>query len=226
MKKIVVAIDGHSSTGKSTVAKALARQLGYTYVDSGAMYRCVTLYGLQQGYVQGGQVDTQALIASLSRLQIDFVWEEGQQHSLLNGVDVEQQIRGLEVSQNVSPVATIGPVRAHLVALQQAMGQQKGIVMDGRDIGTVVFPEAELKVFMTASAQVRAQRRYDELLAKGEEVAYDDILTNVLERDHIDQNRKESPLRPAHDALMLDNSELSREQQLDWFMQRIAERAV
>lgn len=220
MNKITIAIDGHSSTGKSTAAKALAKHLGYTYIDSGAMYRCVTLFAMQNNWAGNKTVDAESLVQQLRSCNIEFRRVEELQHAFLNGKDVESKIRSLEVSQNVSPVATIKEVREYLVQQQQQMGTNKGIVMDGRDIGTVVFPEAELKVFMTASAQVRAQRRYDEMLSKGEKNSFESVLENVKERDTIDENRAESPLRKADDALTLDNSNISKAEQLTWLQQQ------
>ncbi|MGE5447883.1 MAG: (d)CMP kinase, partial [Bacteroidales bacterium] len=217
-RRIVVAIDGHSSCGKSTIAKALAARFGYAFIDSGAMYRAVTLYALRHRLIEDGVVKTQELIDALPDIKIEFRYNPLLQKSdtYLNGENVEDEIRQLPVSQNVSPVATIAEVRAAMVHLQQEMGKSKGIVMDGRDIGTVVFPDAELKLFVTASPEIRAQRRYDELKAKGEIVSYEEILQNVMERDHIDSTRETSPLRKAEDALVLDNSHLTREEQLAW----------
>lgn len=224
-RKIVVAIDGHSSCGKSTIAKAVATRFGYAFIDSGAMYRAVTLYALRHGLASGGHVKKQELINALSQIIIEFRYNPMLQKSetYLNGENVEDEIRQLPVSQNVSPVATIAEVRAAMVHLQQEMGKNKGIVMDGRDIGTVVFPEAELKLFVTATAEIRAQRRFDELIAKGENVSYAEILQNVKERDHIDSTRAASPLRKADDALVLDNSKMTREQQLEWVIEKVEE---
>ena len=217
MKKIVIAIDGTSSTGKSSIAKRLAATLGYTYIDTGAMYRAITLLALRHGAVANGQVDEPALISLLDTARLSFVFNEATGHSdiCLNGENVETAIRGMEVSSSVSPVATIPAVRQHLVALQQAMGQEKGIVMDGRDIGTTVFPDAELKVFMTASAEVRAQSRFKELQDKGIPATYEEILKNVQERDYTDSHRSVSPLRPAADARLLDNSHMDMEEEMD-----------
>ena len=217
MKKIVIAIDGTSSTGKSSIAKRLAATLGYTYIDTGAMYRAITLLALRHGAVANGQVDEPALISLLDTARLSFVFNEATGHSdiCLNGENVETAIRGMEVSSSVSPVATIPAVRQHLVALQQAMGQEKGIVMDGRDIGTTVFPDAELKVFMTASAEVRAQRRFKELQDKGIPATYEEILKNVQERDYTASHRSVSPLRPAADARLLDNSHMDMEEEMD-----------
>ena len=225
MKKIIVAIDGHSSCGKSTMAKALARSVGYIYVDTGAMYRTVTLFALRKGLFNAdGTVQSDKLQALMPNVEVGFKLDETTHLPLamLNGECVEKEIRGLEVSSHVSVVAALPFVRQAMTVQQQRMGQERGIVMDGRDIGTVVFPDAELKIFVTASAQVRAQRRYDELTAKGQKVSYDDILKNVQERDYIDSHREVAPLRKAEDALLLDNSGLSIEQQTDWLMQQFA----
>ena len=221
--KIVVAIDGHSSCGKSTIAKAVAVRFGYIFIDSGAMYRAVTLFALRHQLISEGTVKEQELIDLLPEIQIDFRYNPEKQKSdtYLNGENVEEEIRQLTVSQNVSPVATIAEVRAAMVRLQQEMGKDKGIVMDGRDIGTVVFPDAELKLFVTASAEIRAQRRFDELTAKGEPVSYAEILQNVQERDRIDSTREASPLRKADDALVLDNSHMTREEQLVWVIEQV-----
>ena len=225
-RKIVVAIDGHSSCGKSTIARAIASRFGYAFIDSGAMYRAITLYALRNHLVVAGQVNKQELINALPQIKIEFRYNSFVQKSdtYLNGENVEEEIRHLPVSQNVSPVATIAKVRAAMVRLQKAMGQNKGIVMDGRDIGTIVFPDAELKLFVTATAEIRAQRRFDELTAKGEAVSYAEILQNVQERDHIDSTREASPLRIAHDALVLDNSTMTREEQLEWVIGKVEER--
>jgi len=223
MKKITIAIDGHSSCGKSTMAKDLAREIGYVYVDTGAMYRSVTLYALRKGLFEAdGSVKTEALEREMPNIRISFQFnpETGRPDTYLNGEYVEKEIRSLEVSSHVSPIAAIGFVRRALVAQQQQMGKDKGVVMDGRDIGTVVFPDAELKVFVTASAQVRAQRRYDELKAKGMPADFDDILKNVEERDYIDSHREESPLRQADDAILLDNSEMTIPEQKAWLLEQ------
>lgn len=218
-KKIIIAIDGYSSSGKSSMARSLASRIGYRYIDSGAMYRAVTLWAMRNGMVESGVVDVDALVASLDRIAIDFMpMPDGRQHTLLNREDVEEEIRRLEVSNNVSQVSVIPAVRHRLVALQQSMGYSKGIVMDGRDIGTTVFPDAELKVFVTASPETRARRRYDELKAKGVDSTYEDVLANVVSRDHIDETREESPLRKADDAVVLDNSEMSVECQDKWLL--------
>ena len=222
MKKIVIAIDGHSSSGKSTMAKELAQEIGYVYIDTGAMYRAVTLYALRQGYIQGNSINEKALEADMPRLSITFQSNPGtgKSDTFLNGEDVEKEIRGMEVANKVSLVASMGFVRKAMVAQQQAMGKEKGIVMDGRDIGTVVFPHAELKLFITASPEVRAQRRVDELLAKGEKVSYEEVLENVKKRDFIDSTREESPLRKADDAIVLDNSNMSRAEQKAWLREK------
>ena len=223
MKKITIAIDGHSSCGKSTMAKDLAREIGYVYVDTGAMYRSVTLYALRKGLFESdGSVKTEALEKEMPNIRISFQFnpETGRPDTYLNGEYVEKEIRSLEVSSHVSPIAAIGFVRRALVAQQQQMGKDKGVVMDGRDIGTVVFPDAELKVFVTASAKVRAQRRYDELKAKGMPADFDDILKNVEERDYIDSHREESPLRQADDAILLDNSEMTIPEQKAWLLEQ------
>jgi len=223
MKKITIAIDGHSSCGKSTMAKDLARQLGYVYVDTGAMYRCVTLYAMRHNMIDSRGVDEEALAKAMPGIEISFKFnqESGRPDAYLCGELVERDIRSLEVSQNVSKVAAIGFVRSALVAQQQKMGEEKGIVMDGRDIGTTVFPNAELKIFVTASAEVRAQRRYDELKAKGMPADYEEILKNVEERDYIDSHREVSPLRKADDAIVLDNSTMTIGEQNLWLINRV-----
>ena len=228
MKKITIAIDGHSSCGKSTMAKDLAREVGYVYVDTGAMYRCVTLYALRNGlFAADGKIDEETLHQKMSDIHISFQFnaEKGRPDTYLNGELVEDKIRSMEVSNHVSPIATLGFVREAMVAQQQEMGQGGGVVMDGRDIGTVVFPHAELKIFVTASAEVRAQRRYDELKAKGMEADYEDILKNVQERDYIDSHRAVSPLKQAPDAILLDNSQMTIAEQKEWLMQRFQEAA-
>ena len=226
MRKITIAIDGHSSCGKSTMAKDLARKIGYVYVDTGAMYRTVTYYALQHGlYNEEGELQTEALEAHLPEIIISFQFnpETGRPDTYLNGECVEGFIRGMEVSNKVSEVAALPFVREALVAQQQRMGAEKGVVMDGRDIGTVVFPDAELKVFVTASAEVRAQRRYKELLEKGTPADFDEILRNVQERDYLDSHREVSPLRQAEDAILLDNSEMTIPEQNEWLMARYEE---
>lgn len=223
MRKITIAIDGFSSSGKSTMAKTLARAIGYRYVDTGAMYRAVTLYAMRHGLVApDGTVDAEQLSRLLPQIHIDFALDPatGEQHTRLNGQDVEGEIRSLAVSQHVSPVAAIPGVRHALVAMQQQMGRDKGIVMDGRDIGTVVFPDAELKVFLNASPETRAARRVKELAEKGQPASYPDVLANVLERDRIDSTRAESPLRRADDAVDLDNSAMTIDQQNQWLLSR------
>ena len=224
MKKITIAIDGHSSCGKSTMAKALAQKVGYVYVDTGAMYRSVTLYALRHDlFREDGSIKTEELETALKDIVIEQKLVDGKTTTFLNGENVERDIRTLEVSNHVSPVAALPFVRTALVAQQQRMGENGGIVMDGRDIGTVVFPHAELKIFVTASAEVRAQRRYDELKEKGMAADYDDILKNVQERDYIDSHRDVSPLRQADDALLLDNSHMTIPEQDEWLMQRFRE---
>lgn len=220
MKKITVAIDGLSSCGKSTMAKDLARRIGYVYVDTGAMYRAVTLYAIRHQLFEGTEINTEELEKLMDDIHISFKFnpETKKPDTYLNGELVEKEIRGMEVSNLVSPIATIPFVRTAMVRQQQQMGEEKGIVMDGRDIGTVVFPDAELKIFVTASAEVRAQRRYDELKAKGMEGDYEEILKNVQERDYIDSHREVAPLRPADDALLLDNSNLTIAEQNEWVM--------
>ncbi|HSO89332.1 MAG TPA: (d)CMP kinase [Draconibacterium sp.] len=224
-KKIIIAIDGHSSCGKSTMAKSIAQELGYIYIDSGAMYRVVTLYALRNGLINNGVTDTEKLISKLKNIKITFKWDEilGKNTTFLNGENVEEEIRRLEVSENVSPISTIAEVRHEMVKQQRENGKKKGIVMDGRDIGTVVFPDAELKIFMTASPEIRAQRRYLELKEKGQEVDFNSILQNVEGRDEIDSNREVSPLKRADDALILDNSYLTREEQLKWTLDKVKE---
>ncbi len=223
MKKITIAIDGFSSCGKSTMAKDLAKSIGYIYVDTGAMYRAVTLYALRhQLFNEDGSVDAEELERQMDNIGISFKFnpETGRPDTYLNGELVEHEIRNMEVSSRVSLIAAIPCVRAAMVAQQQAMGKDKGLVMDGRDIGTTVFPDAELKIFVTASAEVRAQRRYDELKAKGMEADYDDILKNVQERDYIDMHREVSPLKKAADAIELDNSHMTIAEQSVWLMQQ------
>lgn len=224
-RKIIIAIDGHSSCGKSTLSKQLALKLRYNYVDSGSMYRAVTLYAMRNNLIHDGVVDQVGLINQLDRISISFIYNPADQKSdtCLNGENIESEIRGLDVSNNVSPVAVIEEVRQAMVKIQKELGKEKGIVMDGRDIGTVVYPDAELKIFMTASPQIRAQRRYDELTVKGMDVSFDEILKNVEERDFIDQNREVSPLKIAPDAIVLDNGNMSREEQLDWVLTKVNE---
>ena len=215
MKKITIAIDGYSSTGKSTIAKQLAKALGYIYVDTGAMYRAVTLYAMRNGFVTEDKSDIDGLVNSLPDINLNFVYSDsvGFAEMYLNEENVEREIRTMEVSKLVSKVATIEEVRKKLVLIQKAMGLEKGIVMDGRDIGTVVFPNAELKIFMTASPEKRATRRYKELLDKGENVNYEEVLKNVEHRDYIDAHREISPLKKAEDAINFDNSDMGLEEQ-------------
>ena len=223
MKKITIAIDGHSSCGKSTMAKQLAKQLGYIYVDTGAMYRAVTLYAMRNGLItEDNNIDSDGLRNRMSQIAISFKFNEttGRPDTYLNGERVEDEIRGIEVSNHVSPVAAIPFVRRAMVDMQREMGKEKGIVMDGRDIGTTVFPGAELKVFVTASAEVRAKRRYDELSQKGMPADYEEILKNVQERDYIDSHREVSPLRPAEDAVILDNSDMTIPEQQEWLLSK------
>lgn len=224
-KKIIIAIDGHSSCGKSTMAKSLAKKLGYIYIDSGAMYRVVTLVALRKGWISNKVPDAKTIIDGLSDIKITFKWDEvlEKNTTFLNGENVENEIRQLEVSENVSPISTIAEVRHEMVRQQRKNGKYKGIVMDGRDIGTVVFRDAELKIFMTASSEIRAQRRYKELIEKGDEVNFEEILANVEGRDKIDSTRATSPLKQADDALILDNSTLSREEQLTWTINKVKE---
>lgn len=223
-KKINIALDGYSSCGKSTIAKRLARSLGYTYVDTGAMYRGVTLYALREGLFSGEEPMVEEIIRRLPRIEMRFAIYPDGQHLLLNGEDVEREIRGMEVSEHVSPIATIPEVRAALTRQQQDMAKEKGVVMDGRDVGTTILPDAELKIFVTARPEVRARRRFDELTAKGESVTYDSVLANVRERDRIDSGRAVSPLRQAEDALVLDNSDMTLDQQQVWVEERVRER--
>lgn len=224
MKKITIAIDGHSSCGKSTMAKDLAREIGYIYIDSGAMYRAVTYYCLQHDLFTADGVKMEELQAAMPDIKITFrLGDEGRPETCLNGVCIEKEIRGMAVSSRVSLIATVGFVREAMVSLQQSMGKEKGIVMDGRDIGTTVFPDAELKIFVTASAEVRAQRRYDELRGKGEEASFESILENVKERDRIDSGRAISPLRKADDAILLDNSAMTIPEQKAWLLERFSE---
>lgn len=223
MKKITIAIDGHSSCGKSTMAKDLAKKIGYVYVDTGAMYRAVTLFALRNNlFEEDGAVKVDELEKRMDEIKISFKFNTETQRpdTYLNGERVEKEIRGMEVSNHVSPIAAIGFVREAMVAQQQRMGKKGGIVMDGRDIGTVVFPNAELKVFVTATAEVRAQRRYDELKGKGQEADYEEILKNVQERDYIDSHREVSPLRQAEDALLLDNSNMTIPEQNEWLLKQ------
>ena len=223
--KIIIAVDGFSSCGKSTFAKAIAARLGYIFIDTGAMYRAVTLFALEQGAIRSGIVHEDEVAALLDRIAITFRFnpERGASDIYVNGDLAEGKIRTIEVSNCVSRVSAIPEVRAKLVAMQQEMGRRKGEVMDGRDIGTVVFPDAEMKLFMTADPKVRARRRYDELRAKGDEVTLEEIERNVVERDKADMSRRVSPLRQAEDAIVLDNSRMTVDEQMEWFMARLAE---
>lgn len=224
MTKITIAIDGFSSTGKSTVAKQVANQLGYVYVDSGAMYRAVTLYAMNKDLIHANDFNIEALVYQLDKINIRFKFNEdlGFAEVYLNGENVEKLIRTLEVSGFVSKVAAVPEVRKKLVSIQQQLGKDKGVVMDGRDIGTVVFPDAELKLFMTASAETRAERRYNELIERGDTITYENVLKNVQERDFLDSTRKDSPLVKANDAIEIDNSELSLQEQFEKIMQLVA----
>ena len=217
MKKITIAIDGFSSCGKSTMAKDLAREVGYIYIDSGAMYRAVTLYSIENGIFDGDIIDTEKLKKEIGNIHISFrLNKEGRPETYLNDVNVEDKIRSMSVSSKVSPISALDFVRKEMVAQQQSMGAKKGIVMDGRDIGTTVFPNAELKIFVTATPEIRARRRYNKLKAKGQEASFDEILENVKQRDYIDQHRDVNPLRKADDALLLDNTNLTIAQQKEW----------
>ena len=224
MQKITIAIDGYSSTGKSTLAKALAQKLNYSYVDTGAMYRAVTLYALRNGIMnKKHELDTKKLIDSLNKIELNFVYDKIHKTSavLLNGEDVEKYIRTMEVSENVSKVSAVKQVREKMILIQRELGKKKAVVMDGRDIGTNVFPKAELKLFMTADEDVRTQRRHDELSSKGQVFTLEEVKKNLLERDHADTTRKENPLTKAEDAVVLDNTDLSKEQQLEFVMKLI-----
>lgn len=228
MKKITIAIDGHSSCGKSTMAKDLARRIGYVYIDTGAMYRAVTLFAMRHNLIANGQVDAAKLQEEMGNIHISLRLNPETQRpdTYLNGECVEREIRTMEVSRHVSLIAALPFVRSAMVEMQREMGKEKGVVMDGRDIGTVVFPNAELKIFVTASAEVRAQRRYDELTAKGEKCNYEEILENVKERDHIDSTRETSPLRQAEDAIVLDNTHMTIPEQENWLMEEYKKRTV
>ena len=223
-RKIIIAIDGHSSCGKSTFAKAIAARLGYIFIDTGAMYRAVTLYALEHGAIPSGIADEERIEAMLNNINIDFRFnpQRGASDIYVNGDLVESKIRTIEVSNCVSAVSSIGAVRQKLVAMQQEMGRKRGVVMDGRDIGTVVFPEAELKIYMTADPMVRAERRYKELAAKGDNVTLEEVYENVVSRDKADMSRAISPLRKADDAIVLDNSHMSVEEQMEWFDREFA----
>lgn len=228
MKKITIAIDGHSSCGKSTMAKDLARRIGYVYIDTGAMYRAVTLFAMRHNLIANGQVDAAKLQEEMGNIHISLRLNPETQRpdTYLNGECVEREIRTMEVSRRVSLIAALPFVRSAMVEMQREMGKEKGVVMDGRDIGTVVFPHAELKIFVTASAEVRAQRRYDELTAKGEKCNYEEILENVKERDHIDSTRETSPLRQAEDAIVLDNTHMTIPEQENWLMEEYKKRTA
>jgi len=227
MRTITIAIDGFSSTGKSTLGRQLANYLDYVFVDSGAMYRAVTLYGLQKGFISETGFDSEKLIASLTDISLEFVNNsEGIAEIHLNGENVEKEIRTLEISEYVSPVATLSEVRKKLVELQRKLGEGRGVVMDGRDIGTVVMPNADLKIFMNASREVRAQRRYKELLNRGENISYEEVLENVTERDNIDSKRQLSPLKQADDAIVVDNSEMNISDQFHMILQLAKDRIV
>lgn len=222
-QNIIIAIDGYSSCGKSTFAKNIAKELDYLYIDSGAMYRAVTLYGIKNNLVKQGEVDSQGLIAALDDMVITFKKNEltGLSEICLNGIIVEKEIRSLEVSENVSPVSIISEVRRKMVALQREMAKNKGVVMDGRDIGTVVFPDAEIKIFMTADVHIRAERRFKELIEKNIPANFQEVEKNIRTRDYIDENREDSPLRKADDAILLDNSSMTPEEQMLWFRKLI-----
>jgi cytidylate kinase len=226
MKKITIAIDGHSSCGKSTMAKELAKGIGYTYIDTGAMYRAVTLYAIRNHIFEGDKLNLDLLKQEMENIHITFKKNEatGQSDTYLNGENIEREIRSMEVADKVSPIAAVGFVREAMVKQQQAMGKEKGIVMDGRDIGTVVFPDAELKIFVTASSEVRANRRLKELQSKGYEASYEEVLANIEKRDHIDSTRKDGPLRQADDALLLDNSNLSFQEQNNWLLEHFKQK--
>lgn len=219
-KKINIAVDGFSSCGKSTIAKGLAKELGYTYIDSGAMYRAMALYAIQHSLINDSEIDEAELQKHISKIKISFKNNsDGGQDTYLNGENVENEIRTLKVANGASRISTLGFVRKALVHQQQEMGKEKGVVMDGRDIGTVVFPDAEMKLFLTSSPEIRAQRRYQEMILKGEDPLYEDVLANVIERDQRDSTRAESPLLKAKDAIELDNSETGIEEQLNWALQ-------
>ncbi len=223
MKKIIIAVDGPSSSGKSTFAKAIAREMGYVYIDSGAMYRACTLYFLQQGIIRGETIDIPRLLSSLDKINIQFKagTAEGTNDTWLNGKNVEKEIRSMEISEHVSAVSKISQVRHKMVEMQRKLGINKGVVMDGRDIGTVVFPQAEMKIYLVADEHARAGRRYLELIGKGENVDYETVLKNISSRDRIDSSREESPLRKADDALLLDNSHMTLEEEMDWFRKEL-----
>lgn len=224
MRRIIITIDGHSSTGKSTVAKQLAAELGYIYIDSGAMYRSVTLYAKDNELLIGKSLDKEALLEALPEIEIDFLWEHGVNKTILNGQDVSEHIRRMEISESVSQIATLPEVRAKMVDLQRSFGTKGGVVMDGRDIGSIVFPSAELKIFMTASAAVRAQRRHSELLASGQQVSYEAVLDNLQSRDEMDSKRSVSPLIIPEGAIVIDNSEMNPHDQFNMILQLAKDR--
>lgn len=228
IQSLIIAIDGHSSCGKSTVAKDLARLLKIAYIDTGAMYRAVTLYALRKNLIANGKIDENGLKSALDAIDIRFRpnLSKGTNDTWLNGENVEEEIRDLEVSNNVSPISALGFVRKRLVELQQLMGEKGGVVLDGRDIGTVVFPNADLKIFMTADPEIRAQRRLDEMKGKGQNPTFEQVLKNVIDRDLMDSTRKESPLKQAEDAVALDNSHLTPHEQLDWILDKLAKMGV
>lgn len=223
--RMIIALDGHSSSGKSTIAKSVAKALNYRYIDTGAMYRCVTLYALNQGLIQNGEINATALQDQLSQVKIRFAVDEttGESYTILNDENVEEEIRSLRVSQHVSPVSELKFVREFLVQQQRAMGKEGGIVMDGRDIGTVVFPQANLKVFVTAAPEERARRRFQELKKKGYNTSYKEVEANIRERDYIDSHRKESPLKQAEGAKVLDNTHMGKEEQVKQVLQWVSE---
>ena len=224
MKRIIVTIDGHSSTGKSTVARQLAAELGYAYIDSGAMYRAVTLFAVQKGLIDSGAFDQEGLIQELPQIQIKFAWKNGSNKTFLNDLDVSDSIRTMEISELVSRVAAMPEVRAKMVEIQRSFGLEKGVVMDGRDIGSVVFPQAELKLFMTASAQVRAKRRFDELTTAGQDVSFESVLENLTLRDNMDSKRSISPLIIPEGAIVIDNSEMNQHDQFNMIVQLAQDR--
>lgn len=224
MKRIIVTIDGHSSTGKSTVARQLAAELGYAYIDSGAMYRAVTLFAVQKGLIDSGAFDQEGLIQELPQMQIKFAWKNGSNKTFLNDLDVSDSIRTMEISELVSRVAAMPEVRAKMVEIQRSFGLEKGVVMDGRDIGSVVFPQAELKLFMTASAQVRAKRRFDELTTAGQDVSFESVLENLTLRDNMDSKRSISPLITPEGAIVIDNSEMNQHDQFNMIVQLAKDR--
>ena len=224
MRRIIITVDGHSSTGKSTVAKQMAAELGYIYIDSGAMYRSVTLYAIEHGFINENELQKDALLEALAEIDINFTWENGVNKTLLNGRDVSELIRSMEISESVSLVATLPEVRAKMVEIQRSFGAKGGVVMDGRDIGSVVFPEAELKIFMTASAAVRAQRRHAELLVSGQEVSYEAVLNNLQSRDTMDSQRSISPLIVPKGSVVIDNSEMNPQDQFNMILQLAKDR--